>query len=469
MVSYRFKKRAREIGAVSILLAVLGGAWFALRLKSAHDAALMATHAAATSAEQSDAKSSTVAVPRSVAEQNHMAIAIAQRPTRERQLDLRGELAIDINKLVHVHALFPGRIVEISPASEVAKPSARYPTGKRPLGFMDRVGKGQPLAVMWSKDFGEKKSELVDAMANLRLDTEALQRIKELTVRGAASETSLREAERQVATGEIAVKKAELTLRSWQVPEEVIQHVKQQVESAGDQKAINLRNDEEWARVEITAPIEGTLVEKNVTIGDIVDNTADLFKIADLSVLTLWLHAYEEDLPALERLPTPIPVAIRIPANPEVGELPAAIESIGDIINPIEHMAVLVGHVENPRGELRAGQFVKARVTLAPEEGVVEIPTRALVEDGTESVVFVQESPDEFRFQMRRVAVARRYADVVYIRSHLTEEEKLTGVQELHEGERVAASETVQLRASLRQQQLTSAEGTPPATGGDAP
>ena len=55
MVSYRFKKRAREIGAVSILLAVLGGAWFALRLKSAHDAALMATHAAATSAEQSDA------------------------------------------------------------------------------------------------------------------------------------------------------------------------------------------------------------------------------------------------------------------------------------------------------------------------------------------------------------------------------------------------------------------------------
>ena len=31
-----------------------------------------------------------------------------------------------------------------------------------------------------------------------------------------------------------------------------------------------------------------------------------------------------------------------------------AIESIGDIINPLEHMALLVGRVENPRGELRA-------------------------------------------------------------------------------------------------------------------
>ena len=37
----------------------------------------------------------TIEVPRKVAELNHMAIAVAERPTRERQLVLRGELAID--------------------------------------------------------------------------------------------------------------------------------------------------------------------------------------------------------------------------------------------------------------------------------------------------------------------------------------------------------------------------------------
>lgn len=317
------------------------------------------------------------------------------------------------------------------------------------------------MAVMWSKDFGEKKSELVDALANLRLDQEAYERVKALDTRGATSETAVREAERNVATGEIAVKKAVLTLRSWQVPEEVIDHVKQEVESIRNHQDTGKKEDAEWARVEIKAPIEGTLVEKNINIGDIVDTTTDLFKIADLSVLTLWLHAYEEDLPYLERLPKPIPVRIRLPANPEVGELPAGIESIGDIINPLEHMAVLVGHVDNTAGDLRAGQFVTARVSLAPEEGIVEIPTRALVQDGTESVVFIQENPNEYRFQPRRVSVARKYNDVVYIRSQLNDEQRATGARELHEGDRVAASETVQLQAALRQRQLTATEAKP--------
>ena len=273
------------------------------------------------------------------------------------------------------------------------------------------------------------------------------------------AETTVREAERQVATGEIAVKKAELTLRSWQVPEEVIQHVKEEVESIRNHQDIGKKEDAEWARVEIKAPIDGTIVEKNITIGDPVDTTTNIFMIADLSVLTLWLHAYEEDLPYLERLPSPIPVRIRLPANPELGELPAAIESIGDIINPLEHMALLVGRVDNANGDLRAGQFVTARVTLAPEEGIVEIPTRALVQDGTESVVFVQENPDEYRFQPRRVSVARKYFDVVHIRSRLNDEQKAAGARELHEGDRVAASETVQLQvALLRQQQLIATE-----------
>ncbi len=323
---------------------------------------------------------------------------------------------------------------------------------------MDHVVKDQPLAVMHSKEFGEKKSELVDALANLKLDQEAYERIKTLDMRGAASETTVREAEREVATGKIAVKKAELTLRSWGVPEEVIENVEREVESIRSHQDIGKREDAEWARVEIKAPIEGTIVEKNITIGDIVDTTNDLFKIADLSVLTLWLHAYEEDLPYLERLPSPIAVRIRIPANPEIGELPAAIESIGDIINPLEHMAVLVGHVNNASGQLRAGQFVQARVSLAPEEGVVEIPTRALVQDGSESVVFVQENADEYRFEPRKVSVARKYFDVVHIRSHLTDEQKAAGNRELHVGEHVAASETVQLQASFRQKQLTASE-----------
>ena len=70
---------------------------------------------------------------------------------------------------------------------------------------MDRVTKGQPLAVLWSKDLGEKKSQLVDALANLRLDEQAYERMKQSSQRGATSENALREAEREVKKGQIAV------------------------------------------------------------------------------------------------------------------------------------------------------------------------------------------------------------------------------------------------------------------------
>ena len=110
----------------------------------------------------------TIEVPRHVAELNHMAIAVAERPTQERQLVLRGQLAIDPAKMIHVHAHFPGTIVEIASVEDPAEPPISKSQGRRPLAFMDRVTQGQPIAIMWSKDLGEKKSELVDALAQLR-------------------------------------------------------------------------------------------------------------------------------------------------------------------------------------------------------------------------------------------------------------------------------------------------------------
>ena len=83
------------------------------------------------------------------------------------------------------------------------------------------------------------------------------------------------------------------------------------------------------------------------------------------------------------------------------------------------------------------------------------MPTRALVEDGIESLVFVQDSPDEYRFHPRRVSVVRRSVDVIQVHSQLTELQRAAGMQELREGERVAASQTVQLKAALKQKLLS--------------
>jgi cobalt-zinc-cadmium efflux system membrane fusion protein len=450
------KQRIRRVATCLLVAGVaVTATWFGLAAMENRRETPPPIVDASTEKQTNRADDTTIDVPQRVVELNHMAIATAEFPKHERQLTLRGELTIDPTRMVHLHARFPGTIVEIATIDEEPKPPMSTSPGRRQLAFMDRVTKGQPMAKMWSKDLGEKKSELVDALVRLRLDRISLDRLKILAERGAISERDLRDQERQVQTGEIAVDKALRTLRSWELSDEEIAHVISEADRAREHKVGTREQDQEWARVELKAPIDGTIVEWNVPQGETVtDTTADLFKIADLSTLQLNLHAYEEDLPYLQRLPKPIPVMIILPSSPEVGPLPAAIEKIGDIIDQSEHMALLIGHIDNPRDDLRVGQFVKGSITLPPEEGIVEVPTRAVVLDDGESIVFVQENPNEYRFKPRRVKVVRQFYDVTHIRSQLSDEQKAAGLQELHPGERVVASETVQLKAALRQKQL---------------
>ncbi len=275
-----------------------------------------------------------------------MQIAMATEPTRRRKLELRGQLVIDPGRLHAVNSRFPGQIMEIALVDEPTLKSPGKPIGaapKRQLSSTDRVTKGQRLGVVWSKDLGEKKSELVDAQARLMLDQITLNRLKGLAEKGSIAERSVREAEKNVSLGVIAAEKAARTLRSWGISDEEIDRVKSEAESVNQAGVGEKRTDTNWARVDVVAPIDGTVVEKNITMGDIVDTNDELFKIADLSVMAVWLHAYEEDLMYLRRVGLPIQAEIRLPANPDLGVLEATIDRIGDIIDPNEHMALLIG------------------------------------------------------------------------------------------------------------------------------
>ena len=218
-----------------------------------------------------------------------------------------------------------------------------------------------------------------------------------------------------------------------------------------------------WARVDIIAPIDGTIVEKNVVAGNIVDTDDDLFKIADLSMLTAWGQVYEEDLPELQSLELPIPWKLRVSSNAEAIPISSIIDRIGETIDPNTHMALIGGPVENKKGHLFAGQFITATIALPPEPDVVEIPTRALVEDGNESIVLVQTDPKLDRFYRRRVSVVRRYADTVLVRSRLTPEQRRLGMEELHEGEMVVSAGALELKAALGNQEPQPAESEQPS------
>jgi cobalt-zinc-cadmium efflux system membrane fusion protein len=315
------------------------------------------------------------------------------------------------------------------------------------------------LAVIWSRDLGEKKSDLIDALSQLRVDEDSLARISKAAAEGSVPDRILQDTRRKVEADQIAISRAVRTLQSWRISKEEIDHVRAEADRLAREKTLPARRDEEmvaqWAKLEVLAPLDGTVIERNVALGELVDTTTDLFKISDLSRLGVLAYAYEEDLPTLDRLPAgqrawSVTVGAADPGAPgRIGRF----DQVGCIIDPNQHTALVMGWVDNPDGKLRVGQFVTTRLEIPPPPGEVVVPASALCEESDGIYVFVSRragSPGAAgTFVRRSVAITRRRGDKAYIRSQPTPEEKRNGLEPLAPGEQVVVSRVVELAASL--------------------
>lgn len=146
-------------------------------------------------------------------------------------------------------------------------------------------------------------------------------------------------------------------------------------------------------------------------------------------------------LPLLQNLPKPVHWAVNLPSRPG-RTFAGTLDRISAVIDPNQHTALATGRVENPNGELKVGQYVTVTVELPPPTGQVELPTEAVIEDGRESIVFVQPDPAVSRFVRTKVQVARRFRDAIYLRADAA------GV---HPGTRVVTGGALLLRDAMDQ------------------
>jgi len=330
----------------------------------------------------------------------------------------QGNLALDINTMVQVRALFGGKVISLG---QIEDPDET--PSLRPIRQFDTVKGGALLATIWSKDLGEKKSEFVDALTQLHTDEKTLKRLEELYDKsGGTSERSPRDAEQTAKSDKVALEKAERTLRSWELSDSQINTLRTEADKLLLPDAKDPRKDfAEWAKVEIRAAHDGIILEKNINAGDIVDTSTLLFKIGDLSNLMVWMHLYEEDLRLLKELPRPTPWNVRLISQPVGKERESKpngyLQTIGPVIDPLQRTALVTGKVANPNGELKIGQAVTATVEVPVEKDILIVPTEAVVEDGRRSVVLILTGDEsQPRFTRKPVEVVRRFFDVIQVR-----------------------------------------------------
>ncbi len=401
-----------------------------------------------------------------ILKRNSDQVAIAQPPKKGVSLVLPGSTALDPTRLLRIRARFaPAEVVKIG---EITEPPDRRVKGEsvyRELRSGDRVAKGTLLGVFYSVDVGSKKNDLYDALVQLKLDEEILERSEK--ARGNVPEIFILNAKRAVLGDRNAITRAENTLRAWGIPVEDIDAIHKEAEQADLDVARSAREKdmeksksakakekeardkakqeqlERWARVELKAPFDATIVERNVAAHEIVvDGTTNLFVLAQVDRITVVANAPEDDLPLLQRLGyNQRRCTIQTVGAPTDKALEGPIDEIGYLIDPNQHTAVIKGYIDNIKDKdgswrLRAGQFVSVTVNLPPPENVVEVPMNAIVDDGKQCAVFVQPDPASSEYILRRVVVTHRFDRTAFVRSTLSEEEQKVKPEDRDQGVR---------------------------------
>ncbi len=285
-----------------------------------------------------------------------------------------------------------------------------------------RVEAGQALLVIDSPAWARDQAALLQAGARAALARLEFERARDLLAEQAIEE---REYDRREASWRQALADrgaAASTLRSYGVPAERI-------------AALERRAEESWqtgevpadlidSRLPIVSPLAGTVIQRDVILGEHVTPERTLFTVSDLTGLWALLDARESDLVRLEGLTE---VAILSTLHPG-REFAGRITWISDILDPELRTARLRVEVPNPGGALRPNMYIEAVVRIRrPGVQQLAVPEGAITLLHGEPTVFVQGArepgEDHLVFTARHLHLGPAIGELRIVEGGLTEGE----------------------------------------------
>jgi membrane fusion protein, heavy metal efflux system len=161
-----------------------------------------------------------------------------------------------------------------------------------------------------------------------------------------------------------------------------------------------IESNESLAPYQVVSQMSGTVVQKNVNPGEVVDEKDLLYTVADLSTVWIDLNVHRQDF---NRLKVGQEVLVKMDKeSPAVKSRISYLSPIG-AENTQTMLARIV--VPNPSGLWRPGLYVDGYVTLTTEEVPMAISENAIQTLDGKEVVFVLE---ENAFEAREVELGAR-------------------------------------------------------------
>ncbi|WP_176514535.1 efflux RND transporter periplasmic adaptor subunit [Pseudomonas faucium] len=280
-----------------------------------------------------------------------------------------GEIRFDEDHTAHVVPRVPG-VVEAVQAN---------------LG--QAVKRGQVLAVIASQQISDLRSELLAAQRRLELARLTFQREQQLWQERISAEQDYLQARQALQEAEIAMANA-----------------RQKVAAVGPAGAGN--------RYELRAPFDAVVVEKHLTVGEVVDETSNAFTLSDLSRVWATFAVAPRDL---AKVTTGRSVSV---SAPDLGaQVEGQINYVGSLLGEQNRAATARATLANPDGAWRPGLFVTIAVSTERVEAAVVVPQSALQNWEEQTVVFAR---TEEGFEALPVQTGRRDAGQVEITAGLS-------------------------------------------------
>jgi len=277
-----------------------------------------------------------------------------QRPAVD-ELQVTGVVTPDVNRAVPVLSLAGGRAVDI----------------RAKLG--DEVTKGQILLVINSPDVSQAFADYEKSQADEAFAHQQLTRAQDLYDNGAIAQQELEAAKNTEQKAQVDVRAAQ-------------QHI----------TVLGADGSNPSPLVSIRAPISGSIVEQNVTSGTGVrslDNSPNLFTIADLSQVWVLCDVYENDL---HRVQLGDSAEVRLNAFPDRA-FAGRVGNISTVLDPSTRTAKVRLELANSDGLMRAGMFATATFRSRTEQMRLMIPTTAILRLHDKDMVFVPLGGNRFR------------------------------------------------------------------------
>ncbi len=266
------------------------------------------------------------------------------------------------------------------------------PVSRLLVSVGDPVKKGAPLAAVASPDFAAALSAYQKALATAQTNRRLADLDKDLVQHNGVAQREATQAETDAVNAEADRDAALQALAALNVPAETLK---------------DIREGRPVGRLEgmIRSPIAGTVVEKLITPGELLDaGTTPCFTVADLSRVWVMAQVFGTDLASVS-----VGDAAEILTD-GADKITGRVDNISALVDPDTRAVSVRVVAPNPARSLRKQMYVRVRIQARAESSGLLVPVSSVLRDD-ENLPFVYLVQPDGGFARQHVTVSYRTGD----------------------------------------------------------